>query len=513
MTDWWQNDPIVSPAPSSGSAQQWWANDPIKQAAPGQTPQEKPSALTPFTSLPRTYRDMVHSSVNAMGEGANRFMQGVHELDAGDRRGGLADIGLGAGGALSGAAGYVGAPISAAMHTIVGKPIADAATAVSGSPKAGKFVGDLAETAGTMLLPVPDKLPSFGGVKAASKEAAVVPTIEDLKEASAAGYQHPEVKSLALKPSAVQNWKDRLTVAMNEEGFDDVLAPKTFGVMKGLENSPYGGFVSGQNLNTLRKKLGRVAGSSDPVERAAASKAMESLDGFVSQIPPDAVLHGNPGKVSSIFADARGNWAAAKRSEQVDAALGRAALQAESAGSGMNLDNATRQRIKDILANPKRLRGFSKEEIAQMRRIVAGRPISNAARRAGNMLGGGGGLGATVAASAGAAKAGGVGALAPVVGYALKRVSAATTAADAAKLQELIRSRSPLAQQLNAPLRKWGEASTSFRSKPGPKTLARLMLASRNLSTNLKDAGLTVSPEQLVSSLQGDGGQQQPTVR
>src|SRR6185437_7641069 len=105
-----------------------------------------------------------------------------------------------------------------------------------------------------------------------------------------------------------------------------------------------------------------------------------------------------PAKVSSIWSDARGNYAAALRSERLSTAVEKAELQAGGANSGQNIDNATRQQIKSILNSPKSRRGYSGEELRQMQRIVQGTFAGDAARYIGNLLGGGGGLGTVVTA-------------------------------------------------------------------------------------------------------------------
>jgi hypothetical protein len=380
----WQDAPLVenSGAPIPGR----WQDAPLVDVNQSQQPGVLQQILEPVTSIPSTYASMVRGAEDTMGKGARQVRQGLHELGTGDFREGLKDAGIGAGRAALGAANYVSSPISAPIHTLFGEPTRKAVTDLTGSPKIGDIAGNTAELGASVFLPLPSRLPRFGR---GATEASIVPTIEDLKEASAEGYNHPEVKRLAIKPAALQKWKDELTVSLDEDGLDDATAPRTTNVLKSLDKAPDGAFVSGRNLNSLRKKLGHMAKLNDPAERAAAYQAMHSLDTFVSGIPGDAVLHGDPARVASIFSDARGNWAAAKRAESVDAALDRATYQSGSSGSGMNLDNAQRQRIKDILANPNRRRGFSDAEIAHMKRIVLGSRTANVARKLGNVLGGG----------------------------------------------------------------------------------------------------------------------------
>jgi hypothetical protein len=82
-----------------------------------------------------------------------------------------------------------------------------------------------------------------------------------------------------------------------------------------------------------------------------------------------------------------------------------------------------------------------------MRLISVGTPERNLLRTGGNLLGGGGGLGSTLMAAGGALAAGPLGVAAPVGGYALKQAGGASTRRQVELLMEMIRRRSPLAEE------------------------------------------------------------------
>ena len=451
---------------------------------------EKPGALAkmvePITSIPSTYNEMVKEAVSRMGRGVEQIGQG--------------DVLSGVGNTALGAANYVTAPINAPIHTIVGKPLEEN----FGVPS------QASDLVASMVLPIPKGLPRFG--KAGGVAEKAVPSVEQLKSAAEAGFKSPEVAALEIKPQALQVWSDGLRAKLTEDGLDENTAPKTWAIIRGLDKSPEGATVTGKNLQSLRRTFGRAAGTADASERKAAGDAIKSLDSFVVGIPQNAVVSGDPAKVGQIWNDARGNYAAAKRSEQIDAAIEDAELQAGSAHSGQNIDNATRQRIKAILRNPKARRGYSGEELRQMKRVVMGTYPGDAARFVGNLLGGGGGLGMTATAAmgtgiAGAAARGPIGAMVgaamPVAGYAFKKLGNALTARQVNDLQTLIRSRSPLADQMRGPIEDWSKAAVTLEASPTPRNIARVLVASRNLSNNLKDAGITLSADDLIRSIQG----------
>jgi len=383
-------------------------------------------------------------------------------------------------------------------------------SAVARAPGLIGKAGQAARVAGDIANPLmgPAKAAGAAGEEAARLTRPIkAPTTDALYEAAEAAYENPAIKAIAIKPSAFRQWKD--TLLATNDVVDEDLSPKTFNILKRLDSPPAGSFFDGRSIQSLRRKLGQAAGSADATERKAARDAIGSLDDFLANIPKGSVLRGDAKAVSAALEEARGNYAAAKRSDTIEGKLEAAELQAGSANSGMNLDNATRQRIKDILKSEKLRRGYSSEELAQMRKIVIGSRAENAARRVGNMLGGGGGMGSTVTgaigASAGAALGHGpgafIGAAVPAtVGYALKKLSAAMSQADVRKLQELVRTRSPLGQQMQSSLNKFGKASAKAKNSPTPANIARFMLASKNLSSNLSDAGIDAQPDDIAGA-------------
>lgn len=388
--------------------------------------------------------------------------------------------------------------------------------AVARAPGVIGKVGETARAAGDILNPAmrPAKAAGAAGEEAARLRRPIeAPTSDELYEAASAAYEHPSIKEIVVKPSAFKTWKDEL-LATNDI-VDEDLSPKTFKILNRLDEPPEGSFLDGRSIQSLRRKLGQAAGSVDPTERKAARDAISSLDDFLADIPKKAVLKGDPKAVSAALEEARGNYAAAKRSDVIEGKLEAAELQAGSANSGMNLDNATRQRLKDVLKSDKLRRGFSQEELTQMRKIVTGTPVENITRRVANMLGGGGGMGATVTGALGGAAGAAVGhvpgamigaAIPAAAGYALKKLSAAMSQADVRRLQEMVRSRSPLGRQMQSSLGKFGKASTAAKGSPTSKNIARFMLAARNLSTNLADAGMNVPPEDIAGGFASADG-------
>lgn len=285
--------------------------------------------------------------------------------------------------------------------------------------------------------------PAAGRVMAGRSAA---PTTEALKDASKATYNSPAVRQTGLPVNDVRTVGNNAIGKLQNDGFDPINTPDTFRMLARMDgmNAPTVGDV--HNLRKGFSRIGQGHVVTNPSETAAAGMATRQLDDYLDTVSP-------------ALRDANANYGAAKRSEKVAEALAKAENNAGGANSGQNIDNATRQAIKAILNNPRQRRGFNEAELAQMKQVVRGTATGNTARYIGNLLGGGGGMGQLVTAGAlggggyalGDTQGGMAGVAAAIVGgRALKGVANASTARQAAILDDMVRSRAPLAK--NKPL-------------------------------------------------------------
>lgn len=327
-----------------------------------------------------------------------------------------------------------------------------------------------------------------------------VPTIEELKASATRGYESPEVKALEVKPTVIKNFGQAAETALTNEGFDPTLADKTFTMLRNLQRVPDESVITGNNINTLRKMFGKAAQSSDKTEAAAASKVINFLDDALTKVPSSEVVSGDLPAAASRLEAARGDYSAAMNAEKIDNKTLQAEIRAAASNSGMNVANTIRQRMADVVLKQKEAQGLLPDEIAAAKQISEGTRVQNAMRAAGNMMGGGLGLGgATIGAIGAMTTPGGLGALVPVAGAALKGLSNKMTLKQAEKLSEMIRSRAPLASS-NA---KFNQAVESVQANRTPQTIAGVVLAARNLATNMRSSGFNVSASDLLSELQG----------
>jgi len=275
--------------------------------------------------------------------------------------------------------------------------------------------------------------------------AAAAPTREALDAAANAGYKSARSSPLVIDASAVKDLASNIQAGLAEKGILKEFAPDTHAVLDHIQTAEPGAVATGNNLLSVREALRNASQNfNNPREAKAANEAISQLDSFIQKPPAESVLAGDPAEFAKTAADARGNYAAARRAELIEDELETARRNAASANSGRNVDNAERQRFNAITKSDKKSAGFSEDELGQMDKIIFGTPTGNALSTGGNMLGGGGGLGAAVY---------GLGstfnpwlASAPAIGWAMKKGADAITTRNINKLDEMVRSRSPLAE-------------------------------------------------------------------
>lgn len=303
----------------------------------------------------------------------------------------------------------------------------------------------------------------FQEMTAARRAASAVPSAEDTLKAARGQFKAAEDMNVVVKPDFTTNAANDMRAALR--GFDPEGQAPVFKAVDRLEGlgasapglSPV--TVPMNEVELIRKQLTNLKMSSDAPTREAARKALETLVNSQKGLTAADVITGDAAAYSKTMQDAVGNYAAGKRSNTV---MGKAALgdlNAATAGSGGNEDNALRQAIKqlvrpvnnDIVPKAQRL-GFNQAEIEAMNKVARGTPAGNAARYLGK-LAPTGSVSGVLSAGAGYGAAGPLGAVAlPAAGFLAKKIGDMSTKNAVKHLDFLVRSRSPLAQQVAAQL-------------------------------------------------------------
>jgi hypothetical protein len=320
-----------------------------------------------------------------------------------------------------------------------------------GEAMQGKFVGDPeGEVAAATNMAMNTALPvSTKAITAPAATAVLNP--EDVIQAGAKSFQSPAVKSVLISPGPVQNLSDNILDQLSKAKLNDRLAPQTRAIVGDLATPVNGPLHTMEDYQTTRQLLGKVAGNySNPIEQTAASKAIDLLDQGFNNIPQSALVSGDIGTANNALMQGRGDYAAGMAAQRIQQKLDNAELQAASAHSGGNIDNATRQKLRTVLTSPNQSRGLTPDELDQIDQVVRGSPTGNVLRATGKMLGGGGGLGSLVSAAEGMHVAGPIGATMPLLGFGVKKAGDALTTAAANKAVQQILSRAPSAPTLSA---------------------------------------------------------------
>ncbi len=298
---------------------------------------------------------------------------------------------------------------------------------------------------------------------AAAKARNVVPSAEETLKTAKGQFKSAEDMNLTVKPDFAQSAAADMRSSL--KGFDPEAQGAVFKAADRLENLGVSSpglpptAVAMNDVELIRKQLTNLKMSTDAPTREAARKAIASLQDSQLALTPAEVLAGDAAAYTKSMRNAVGNYAAGKRSNTVMGKVALGDLNAATAGSGANEDNALRQAIKqlvrpvnnDIVPKASRL-GFNQGEIDAMNKVARGTVTGNTARYLGK-LAPTGSVSGILSGGAGFAAAGPVGAIGlPAAGYLAKKIGDLSTKKAVAALDSLVRSRSPLAQQVAASL-------------------------------------------------------------
>jgi hypothetical protein len=356
----------------------------------------------------------------------------------------------------------IGGPetMGAKLLTRVAVPAAasEAAGALTGDNPYAKVAGALAGAGGATAA-----VRRFNEMAAARQAGNAVPAAEDILKTAKGQFKQAEDMNLTVTPDFASNAAAKMRNDL--KGFDPEAQGVVFkaadrleGLGKPTNTAPYVP-VEMNDVELIRKQLTNLKQSTDAPTREAARKAIASLQESQTTLTPAQVLRGDAGEYGQTMRDAIGNYAAGKRSNTLMGKVALGDLNAATAGSGANEDNALRQAIKqlvrpvnnDIVPKAQRL-GFSADEIAGLNKVARGTTVGNAARYLGK-LAPTGSVSGVLGAGAGYGVGGPVGAIAlPAAGYLAKKIGDLSTKRAVSAVDSLVRSRSPLAAQVAAQL-------------------------------------------------------------
>jgi hypothetical protein len=336
---------------------------------------------------------------------------------------------------------------------------------------------------------------------AALRRANPVPTEQELQAAARGpgqGYSSPDIANLQLNQSAGLYLGNQIRSALRNAKVDPINGAQYYDLADRLETPRFGPNLTIDDLDSVRQDAAYNPVSATPADKRAGPAVRNVIDNYLDGgIPQSHILAGDADSANQALVDARSNYAAFKRSEEITDAIGRAQNQAASAGSGFNIGNAIRQQLRPILNEKQGIAkrpGFENYDANEQDALAnVGSTTANVLRYAGNTLGGGGGLGHGLSAFGGTMTAHEAGyswpesllfgALSAGAGRGFTSVANRMTLANAQRMAELLRTRSALAQARGIPV--GGFQNTGILGQLTPRDLAFA-------PTALAASGLTV---------------------
>lgn len=242
-------------------------------------------------------------------------------------------------------------------------------------------------------------------------------TAADIKAAAQRGYNSPAVSELRINPAGPSRLADHLIAEAEKKGLrpdnpgEGVIynranelrgLPSATSVPKGetvfqpeiagpgyqmgqdiFKRAP----VTVQDLTAVRTALGSpvktgtdaLTGSMNP-SAARASDVRSGITDYLNKIPKSDVVAGDAEAAGAALSRAGADYAASKKLQILDALQHRAELRTGAANSGQNINNNTRQEVKNFILNQRASRGLSDAEASAAENAVMGTFVGNRAR-------------------------------------------------------------------------------------------------------------------------------------
>lgn len=298
---------------------------------------------------------------------------------------------------------------------------------------------------------------------AAARNAAPALTAEKTLETGSKQFNDAHDMNMVVKPDFATNAADDMRSTL--KSFDPETHKPVFAAADRLENLAKSApglpptAVEMNEVESIRKQLVSLKQNMDPSIREAARRAIGSLQKSQMALTAADTLSGDAAAYRNLTSQAIENWAKGRQAQTVMGKIANADLNAATAGSGANSDNATRQSIKQLarMVNNtntpvwKKL-GMSDAVGAAIEKAAKGTVVGNTARYIGKgaptgivSAAGGLGIGGLAGGPAGAVAL-------PAAGYIAKKIGDLSTKRAANAITSLILSESPLAAQVAAQL-------------------------------------------------------------
>lgn len=343
-----------------------------------------------------------------------------------------------------------------------------------------------------------------GAMAGAPTARAAIPAMKnvdvrasDIQSTAKPYYRAFEQQARAAPPP--EGAADRIRAALDSIGLSEEMAGAP--IRSALSLLESGKVTSLNDMQKVKRMVGHGFASPDKAVRDAAAVVSAEIGKIINDVAPTAAANLKTG--DAIHSTARAVQDLQRKGAVADLRSGRA-------GYGGNAVNTMRQVLAPIVQRSVEGRNtpFKPDEIAAMRQIVEGTPVTNALRLAGQFSPTSG-LGAIKAAGAGGAgiaagASGGMAMAIPALGYASNKLATFLTGKQIDHLRELVAKRSPeYAKAVEKSVERYEKAQLEWINNPTPNTLSAYISGSRALSSGLTRDGIQVTSGSLLKMIEG----------
>lgn len=222
-------------------------------------------------------------------------------------------------------------------------------------------------------------LGGIGGGIASRAARRAAPSTDELASAAGAAYDTARQSGVVVAQPRVNQFVDDVAQMLRSEGLDRTLHPRVTAALGRLDEIR-GGSLPIQEAEIMRRVLAGAGNSLDASERRLASMMVDRFDDFLAGLRPADLSAGNAQVASRALTEARALWQQSRKGQTFDDIFERARNRVGANYSSAGMQTALRQEFKTLLNNPKRLRGFTDDEVDAIRRVVRGGPVENLLR-------------------------------------------------------------------------------------------------------------------------------------
>ena len=191
------------------------------------------------------------------------------------------------------------------------------------------------------------------------------PDFERIKSLKTNAYGELDNLGVKIKADVYDKFVDQLSVKLNKRGVDPVLSPKAQQALNRMIDEK-GTPKTLSEMDTIRKRAKAAANDIDKTESSLGSIIINDLDSSLDSLSSD---------IGGKFKDARGLAQRAFKAQDMEDLIESASLQASGFENGLRIG------ARQLLKNPKRIKGYTPDEKAALRDLVEGDFASNTAKK------------------------------------------------------------------------------------------------------------------------------------